>query len=139
MSRDSVFVDTGAWISLLSKNDRYRVRALEVMRQLRVENRSLVTSSAVVLEVGDGLATRGLRHFNADFRILLAAPRVETVFIDAVWLDAGWRLFAARPDKHWSLTDCLSFAIMREHNLNDAFAHDHHFEQAGFTALLRQN
>jgi hypothetical protein len=40
-------------------------------------------------------------------------------------------------DKAWSLTDCASFLIMREVGVTDALSHDHHFEQAGFKALLR--
>jgi predicted nucleic acid-binding protein len=41
------------------------------------------------------------------------------------------------PDKEWSLTDCASFALMRQRGVSEALAHDHHFEQAGFIALLR--
>lgn len=137
MNRNAVFVDTGAWISLLSQGDKYRNQALEVRQQLQALDCSLITSSAVVLEVGDGLSKRNLRHFSAPFRALLLAPKVEVVVIDAAWLDAGWKLFEARSDKQWSLTDCLSFAIMREYELSNAFAHDHHFEQAGFKVLIR--
>jgi type I restriction enzyme R subunit len=42
-----------------------------------------------------------------------------------------------RGDKEWSLTDCASFLVMEELGIKEALAHDHHFEQAGFTALLR--
>ena len=45
-------------------------------------------------------------------------------------------LFASRPDKAWSLTDCTSFIIMQEHRLTEALTTDHHFTQAGFHALL---
>jgi hypothetical protein len=51
--------------------------------------------------------------------------------------DAGVALFAQRPDKHWSLTDCISFIVMRREGLTDALTGDHHFEQAGFNALLK--
>ena len=47
-----------------------------------------------------------------------------------------WRLFDARRDKSWSLTDCISFEMMKEHGLSEALTNDHHFEQAGFKALL---
>jgi uncharacterized protein len=50
--------------------------------------------------------------------------------------DEGIHLFAERPDKEWSLTDCISFIIMREYDLTDALTADHHFEQAGFRILL---
>jgi len=49
----------------------------------------------------------------------------------------GVTLYASRPDKQWSLTDCISFEIMRERGVTEALTGDHHFEQAGFMALLK--
>jgi len=49
----------------------------------------------------------------------------------------GVRLYAQRPDKEWSLTDCISFVVMRRHDITEALTGDHHFEQAGFIALLK--
>ncbi|EKE25438.1 MAG: hypothetical protein ACD_5C00161G0004, partial [uncultured bacterium] len=46
-------------------------------------------------------------------------------------------LYKRMADKDWSLTDCASFEIMKARGITEALAHDHHFEQAGFTALLR--
>ena len=45
-------------------------------------------------------------------------------------------LFDSRPDKLWSLTDCISFVLMQDQNVNAALAADRHFEQAGFVPLL---
>jgi uncharacterized protein len=50
--------------------------------------------------------------------------------------DRGFDLFARRPDKEWSLTDCISCAVMQEHGLSDALTSDHHFRQMGFRTLL---
>jgi hypothetical protein len=52
------------------------------------------------------------------------------------WIDAGLRLYAARPDKSWSLTDCISFGVMRAMGLTEALTGDRDFEQAGFVRLL---
>ena len=51
--------------------------------------------------------------------------------------DQGFALFSARLDKEWSMTDCISFAVMQREGLNEALTADHHFEQAGFVALLK--
>ena len=42
-----------------------------------------------------------------------------------------------RQDKRWSFTDCISFAVMKQMKIADALTGDHHFEQAGFRALLK--
>jgi predicted nucleic acid-binding protein len=39
-------------------------------------------------------------------------------------------------DKEWSLTDCVSIAVMENEQIKEAFSSDHHFEQAGFSKLL---
>ncbi len=52
-------------------------------------------------------------------------------------LALGLDLHARRPDKEWSLTDCVSFVVMERRGVRRALAYDHHFEQAGFEALLR--
>jgi predicted nucleic acid-binding protein len=49
----------------------------------------------------------------------------------------GCELYDARPDKEWSLTDCISFVVMRDRGIEQALTGDEHFEQAGFAALLR--
>jgi len=51
--------------------------------------------------------------------------------------EAGFALFRDRPDKEWSLTDCISFVVMKQEGLTEALTRDHHFEQAGFKSLLK--
>jgi hypothetical protein len=51
---------------------------------------------------------------------------------------AGFDLFASRPDKEWSLVDCISFVVMQQRRLKEALTTDHHFIQAGFRAMLRE-
>jgi predicted nucleic acid-binding protein len=55
---------------------------------------------------------------------------------EALW-DPGWALFVERPDKHWGLTDCISFVVMQDQSITRAFASDRHFEQAGFERLMQ--
>lgn len=52
-------------------------------------------------------------------------------------LDNALDLYHQHADKEWTLTDCISFVVMREQELTEALTQDHHFEQAGFVALLK--
>lgn len=136
MNRDGVFVDTGAWIGLLSPRDTHYSSATLLFSQARRERVPLFITSAVITEVLDGAAERD-RRTSGLLRRAIERFEVEVVHINESLLERGWQLFDARRDKEWSLTECLSFVVMREFDISDAFAHDHHFEQAGFRALLR--
>jgi hypothetical protein len=54
---------------------------------------------------------------------------------DDTW-DKGVELYDSRVDKRWSLTDCISFVVMKDEGISDALTGDHRFVQAGFNALL---
>jgi len=70
-------------------------------------------------------------------RDLESDPSVQIVPASQVLFAAGFDLFARRPDKDWSLVDCISFMVMKKRRLNEALTTDQHFVQAGFRALLR--
>ena len=109
------------------------------MRELVASPRLFVTTRAVLFEVGDALckprhrlsACRLLDALEADAQTQIV-PTGEELCVRA--LD----LFRQRPDKDWSLTDCLSFVVMTDFGLTQALTTDEHFEQAGFKALLRE-
>lgn len=98
----------------------------------------MVTTEWVLTELADGLASsrqRGMflrtRQELLDDEDVLVAP------LDMKLHEEGINLFASRPDKDWSLTDCISFVVMWREGLREALTGDHHFEQAGFIALLK--
>lgn len=62
---------------------------------------------------------------------IIVIPHTYEIFLK------GLALYESRPDKGYSLTDCISMATMREHNVTDVLTHDRHFTQEGFTVLLR--
>jgi hypothetical protein len=72
-------------------------------------------------------------------RQVSSSPAFEIVPATPELFEAGLQLHARRPDQTWSLTDCLSFEIMTCRGITRALTHDHHFEQAGFEALLRHD
>jgi predicted nucleic acid-binding protein len=100
----------------------------------------LVTTSSVLTETFNALANPAFRPTVVEFRRRLdSSPRVEIVFVDPALWSKGWNLYENRPDKAWSLTDCISFAVMQEQGISDALTGDYHFVQAGHRALFVQD
>jgi uncharacterized protein len=133
----SVFVDAAAWIALINRRDDLSARAWQVMRDLQKRRTRLVTTEFVLLEVADALSAPALRaNAVAYVELMRRFPYLTIIPADSELFAAGWTLYAERTDKEWSLTDCISFAVMTERRITDAFTSDHHFEQAGFHKLL---
>jgi len=61
------------------------------------------------------------------------------VAIEENLIESAVDLYRTREDKHWSLTDCLSFVVMTQRQIGEALTFDHHFQQAGFRTLLRES
>lgn len=139
MINSTVFLDTGFAIALLSPRDQYHAAALRLAAQIRQQGTKVITSDAVLLEIGAALAKLAYRP--AAIKLidgLRADPNVEIMPIDSRLFETAYRLFHERPDKEWSLTDCASFVIMQERRISQALAADEHFKQAGLIPLLLQ-
>ena len=131
-----VFADAFYFIALLNPSDQHHAEAVRVTRGLSAP---LVTTSSVLIEVADALAVPGIRPIVHRFLEQLPAdPNTKIVEIDAAWQMRGLALFGARPDKSWSLTDCISFVVMAERGITEALTGDHHFEQAGYRAVMNR-
>ena len=133
-----VFLDTSYAIALSSPNDLFHNRAVELAEQVRAPGVRLVTTRAIILEIGNALSKQ--RYRQAAVKLLDALEADSTVEIlpmSEQLYDRAWRLYRERPDKEWSLTDCVSFVVMQERGLGEALTTDEHFQQAGFQALMR--
>ena len=130
----SVFADTFYFLGILNRADQ----AYDACRRFAAEFEGrLFTTDYVLLELADGLASQNYRLRAARFiRQLRASPSVTTIAASERLFFQALQLYESRSDKDWSLTDCASFVVTREHNLTDAVIGDRHFEQAGFRALL---
>ncbi len=131
---NEVFVDSFYYLALLNPDDQYHAAALEITRSLSGRH---VTSHWVLMEVADALSRPQVRQEAALFIRERLSDSSTTVIDDlSTWFHQGLSLFEQRPDKSWSLTDCISFQIMHSRGIREALTGDRHFEQAGFTALL---
>ena len=132
-----IFIDSGAWIALLDQRDGFHRSAQAFQQELVAGSQGrLVTTDYVLDEAVTYLRQRGPVHLVGDFRDILArSESVQVVWTtpDRFW--AAWDTLLARPDKRWSLTDCLSFVTMQALGIRVAFGFDSDFRQAGFELL----
>jgi predicted nucleic acid-binding protein len=120
--------------TLLNPRDQFHQAAFESSAPQRAR---LVTTHWVLMEVADALRAPAIRQHTLRFvRGTLADPEATVVSDLMPWFDRGLELFGHRPDKSWSLTDCISFAVMQSRGIREALTGDHHFAQAGFVPLL---
>lgn len=133
----AVFLDTGYAIALLSPRDQYHAVAKRLGADLKSGAHKAVTTDAVILELGAALARAAHRGAAATFIDgLRADPNVEIVALERTLFESAYRLFKERPDKDWSLTDCVSFVLVGERGISEALTADQHFVQAEIKALL---
>jgi hypothetical protein len=135
-----VFIDTSFLIALLRSNDSDHTRVLALHQQLEVENVRKLTSEYVLLELGNSLSRLRVRQLAMNFfRRLYQDRTIEVIPTSSEIFTQALTLFNTRSDKEWGLTDCTSFVIMRKFKIDMALTMDHHFQQAGFRALLLED
>ena len=130
-----VFADTFFFIALLNPRDKAHPRAVAFSIPLQGE---LVTTAWVLTELADAMChTKNRLEFVSTLYDLRLNPQVRIIPPDLALFDEGVKLFESRPDKEWSLTDCISFIVMQREVITAPMAGDPHFEQAGFISLLK--
>jgi predicted nucleic acid-binding protein len=133
-----VFADTFYWAALTSTEDAAHERAMDLSRALAPDK--IVTTDEVLCEylaffAGSRPSVRAQAGGNVADLIksltVLVVPQSRESFL------AGLELYRARPDKGYSLVDCISMQTMRKEGLDEVLTNDRHFEQEGFRALFR--
>lgn len=134
------FIDTSFVIALVSERDNFHETAQQLSAQIERESIDLITSDAIILEIGAALSKNAYRAVAIELiESLQRDPHIEIVTIDRELLGRAFALFKLHADKEWSLTDCTSFALMRSRAVTEALTADAHFEQAGLLALMRRH
>ena len=130
--RRHVLADTFYWIALANVRDAAHGRILGISRGLAF--RRIVTTAEVLIEY--------LNFYSEDPRLrmvaaqtvedILAGTKVQVLPQSQFTFRSGLDLFRSRPDKGYSLTDCVSMESMRALGIADVLTDDHHFQQEGF-------
>jgi uncharacterized protein len=132
-----VFADAVYWVATANRKDQWYAKVKATMRSLG--QATLITTEDVFDEF--------LAHYSGHGPTLraLAAAAVEKALANPLVIVrpqshdsfmAGLALYKTRPDKGYSLTDCISMEVMRQEGISEILTHDNHFTQEGFTVLL---
>lgn len=129
------FADTWFYAALLDRHDGHHQRAVRIVNAMPA-NVTIVTHDGVFTELLTYFADDGVR---ARQRVV---SRVRESLRDDTVIPANRELFllaldryASRPDKEWSLVDCMSMVVMEQRGITNVLSNDHHFSQAGFTLV----
>jgi len=127
---DRIFVDTSFVVALVNDRDQYHDEAEAL--SFKFENSPLITTDAIILEIGNGLANNHRKEGAEIIEALRSSGSVEVVQIDEKLLEEGLAIYRKYDDKKWGLVDCISFAVMWKRSVTEALTFDSDFEQAGF-------
>ncbi len=129
------FLDTGFIIALEDKNDQYHPQARKFWKNLD-RTSQIVTSSFILDEVTTAFNRRNLHSKAVEIgEKLLYSSDISFYQVGENLLFDSWDYFKKHDDKAYSLTDCVSFVLMKQLKIDRALALDKHFEQAGFQCL----
>ena len=135
-----VFLDASYAIALSSVKDQYHQQAVMLSEKLETEEVRLLTTRAVILEIGNALSKQRYRSAAIELLTSLAEdPTVEIIPLSEELFERAFRFYQSRQDKEWGITDCISFVVMQERGLTEALTTDEHFLQAGFRALAKES
>jgi predicted nucleic acid-binding protein len=136
-----LFVDTSFHVAVFNDADDLHVRAVHLSDELTLESATrFVTTEAVLVEFLTFVRRAGpqARLGAADYvEALRLKPGVTIVSDTREVFDAGLDLYRQRPDKTYSMTDCMSMVVCRERGITGVLTYDRDFEQEGFVAMLR--
>jgi predicted nucleic acid-binding protein len=131
-----IFADAVYWIAIVNRKDQWHSPIVKLMRS--IGSATLVTTEDVFDEFltyysghGPSLRNTAVRTIEKAMvnPLVIVRPQSHQSFLD------GFALYKARPDKGYSLTDCISMEAMHQEGITEVLTHDQHFTQEGFTIL----
>ena len=131
------FADTSFWIAISIRRDQYHSRAVAWHQLVTRTRSSIITTEAVLWEWLNALSDPSTRALASEgYRRAHSDERIEIIPFQTELISSASDLYRTRPDKSWSLTDCLSFVVMQRRSLVESLTTDRHFEQANLKALM---
>ena len=132
-----VFADAMYWIAIANRKDQWHAHVVRTMRSLGplvILTTGDVFDEFLAFYSGHGPTLRDTAVRTVEKALanpfVIVRPQSHQTFLD------GFALYKARPDKEYSLTDCISMVTMRQEGITEVLTNDDHFAQEGFVKLL---
>jgi predicted nucleic acid-binding protein len=135
----SVFADSLYWIAVARPGDPWSAAARKARAELG--DVRIITTDEVLAEFLTALCAGGpkLRRQAASIvREIISNPMVKVIPQSRDSFLGGLKFYELRGDKEYSLVDCTSMNAMRSESAAEILTNDHHFEQEGFTVLMKR-
>lgn len=130
-----MLLDTSGLLCLHYKTEPLHTQAcIEYKKSITRLTHSYVIAEYVALANASRFPRSSVLTFIVD---LLDNLDIETVWVDEQLHRDAVDLLTMRHDKTYSLCDSVSFVLMHQRGITEALTTDRHFEQEGFTRLLR--
>jgi uncharacterized protein len=134
MNKRCIFVDTGAWVALSDESDQYHTRAAVCVKMLVNEGYALSTSNLIIHETFMLLSRRISRKVAVRFLDkVYNADNLRIFHSDRVIEQEAFETIRKYIDQDFSITDAVSFAIMKREGLKRVFSFDKHFKTMRFS------
>ena len=132
-----IFLDSSFAIALASPPDEHHEAAVATASRVGRRGDLVVTTTAVLLEIGNALSRPPDRGTAVDMLTQAQRdPDTAIVQVTEQLFTSALEMYVQHTDKTWGLVDCISFVVMQERGISEALTADRHFVQAGFRALL---
>ena len=103
-----LFLDTSFAIALSSVTDQNHVRAVKLANQIEADGTRLVTTQAILLEIGNSLSKQKYRAAAIQLlESLETDPSIEVILLTNSLYRLAFNLFKQREDKEWGLVSCI--------------------------------
>ena len=133
-----ILVDTSAWDAMADGGDPNHAAAIAFKD--RSERCRMVVTNYILDELFTLLLMNVGYQRTVDFKrsldLLVEEGVLEVFWVTPEVATQAWAAFERfNVDKQWSFTDCVSYVVMKQLDISEAFAFDHHFAQMGMTCL----
>lgn len=131
-----IFIDTGAFIAKYFANDQFHKKATKLWKTLEKGRDKLITSNFILDETLTLLARKSYPEFASEKADILYGTNAIKILRPSHEVElCALKYFKKFADQQVSFTDCVSFQLMKDHNIKKAFTFDNHFKLAGFQIL----